>query len=236
MNAIKPSLLIVDDEPSIRSVLERAFSKAGFAVVAVSTGEAGLSEIKRNKPDIVILDLNMPGISGQDVCREIRRNPASEGVAVLIITGRIAEGLPASLLDQGADDYVSKPFDLLELVARVKAILRRPRLYVGDQPVIERGGLSIQGASRQVFVRGDLIKLTPKEFDLLNLLVQHAPKVLDRQTLMRRVWGGETEILNDRSLDVHIRRIRQKLGPLERCLVTAKTIGYQWIELPATPA
>src|SRR5688572_15409410 len=127
-----PSVLIVDDEPSIRRMLERSFQKAGFIARTVNDGEGALSEIAAERPDLVILDLNMPGISGRDVCREIRLSPASEGLAIIIVTGRPAEGLPKVLLDQGADDYVSKPFDLDELIARANAVLRRPRILAGS--------------------------------------------------------------------------------------------------------
>lgn len=193
-------------------------------------------EVLETRPiDLVVLDLDMPGITGQEVCRRIRRESRFDGVSILVLTGRATEGLTARCLDSGADDFVEKPADLVELVARVRAILRRPRILLPADGVIRKGGIEIDQSSRKVLLNGAPVDFAPKEFDLLAQLVVHSPRVIDRNTLALKVWGVTIDLLNGRTMDVHVRRVRKKLGAAAACLKTVQTVGFQWDEalLPA---
>jgi len=226
----KARILIVDDELAIRSVLERILQREGFRVVHAATGQEALESVKVEKPDLMILDLNLPDLNGEEICQRVRKDPAAQSIPILILTGRSTEGLSADCLDGGADDYVNKPFDIKEMVSRVKALLRRPRLYSSEDSIIQKGIIAIHVGERRVMVKGKPAgKLAPKEFALLKQLVLHSPKVLDKNTLALNAWGISAERLNSRTLDVHMRRIRQKLGrAAARYLITVPSIGYQW--------
>lgn len=223
-------ILVVDDEPGVRAILERVLEREGYKVLAADGGRAALEIARQEKPDVLVLDYLLPDLSGQAVCQSIRKDPAIQALPVLILTGQAAEGLPAQCLDSGADDYLAKPFDANELAARVRALLRRPRLYGSKDSVLERGAITIHTAERRVLVKGHIVKaLSPKEFDLLYHIVMHAPNVLDKNTLALKAWGVPYEHLNPRTLDVHVRRIRAKLGrSAAGSLLTVPTIGYQW--------
>ncbi|SRR5258708_4601388 len=228
-NAVR--VLVVDDEPAIRGVLERLLKREGFAVTLALNAREGLNAVQERLPDMVILDLNLPDRSGEDVCQDIRKSSSTQSIPILILTGQATDGLPAKCLDGGADDYLSKPFDNKELVARVRALLRRPRLYVEKDAVLETKQISVHVAERQIRVNGRSIdSLAPKEFDLLYQLLIHTPKVLDKNTLALKVWGVPAEQLHSRTLDVHMRRIRLKIGSASKCLKTIPAVGYQWLD------
>lgn len=228
----KARILIVDDELAIRTILERILQREGFKVVHAANGKEAFESLVTEKPDLMILDLNLPDVKGEEICRLVRKDPAVQSLPILILTGRSAEGLSAECLDGGADDYVSKPFDIKDLVARVNALLRRSRLYAAEDSIIQKGVIVIHVGERRVMIKGKPVgKLAPKEFALLKQLVLEAPKVLDKNTLALNAWGVSAESLHHRTLDVHMRRIRQKLGPrAARCLITVPSIGYQWSE------
>lgn len=225
-------ILVVDDELSVRAVLERILRKEGFQVSLAACGKEALQAIENQRPDVMILDLNLPDLSGDAVCQKIRKDPLACSVSILILTGRASEGLPAECLNGGADDYLAKPFDIKELIARVRALLRRPRLYTADDSVLQKGPLSLHVGERRVSVKGwEAPSLAPKEFELLKQLLLHAPKVIDKNILALAVWGVPADRLHRRTLDVHMRRIRQKIGPkASRCLKTVPVIGYQWLD------
>jgi len=229
---VNARILVVDDELALRSVLDRLLRRAGFDVTLASTAKEGLHSVEKRPPDMLILDLNLPDINGEEVCHQIRKTLSTQPIPILILTGCGTEGLPAQCLDVGADDYLSKPFDNKELVARVRALLRRPRLYAAQDTVIQKKNISIVPAERRVLVNGhSIVSFAPKEFDMLYQLVLHAPNVLDKNTLALKVWGVSSGELNSRTLDVHIRRIRKKLGEsAARCLKTIPAVGYQWFE------
>jgi DNA-binding response OmpR family regulator len=231
-------VLVVDDEPAVRSILERVLRKEGYTVLQAVNGKEGLQAVQEQYPDVMILDLNMPDISGEAVCKLVRKNQKIQSIPILILTGQTKDGLPAECLDGGADDYLSKPFDIKELVARVRALLRRPRVYAAADTVLKNGRISIRTSERQVLVKGHTVPdLTPKEFELLSQLVLHAPRVLERNILALKVWGLPLEQVNPRTLDVHVRRIRQKLGHAAAvCLKTVPAIGFQWSDHSAVKA
>ncbi|MFA5976104.1 MAG: response regulator transcription factor [Elusimicrobiota bacterium] len=225
-------VLVVDDEVSVRAVLERILRKEGFQVLLAASAKEALQILKDQQPDVMVLDLNLPDLSGNEVCQRIRKDPLACSIPILILTGRVMEGLTAECLNSGADDYLAKPFDIKELVARVKSLLRRPRLYSSSDAVFHKGPLSLHVGERRVMVKGRPIpSLAPKEFELLRQVLLHAPKVIDKNALALAVWGVPAERLHHRTLDVHMRRIRKKIGPIAApYLRTVPAVGYQWIE------
>ena len=227
-------ILIVDDEAPVRNLLGRVLHNEGYSVYVAVNGQEALNSVKQQKPDMMILDLNLPDLSGEDICNKVRKDPEIQAIPILILTGRSTAGLSTQCLNGGADAYLSKPFDIKELVAHVRALLRRPRVYASDDAVIQRGGVAIHVAERQVLVNGRPVKdMAPKEFALLKQLLLHSPRVLDKNTLALNAWGTPADSLHRRTLDVHVRRIRQKIGPAAaRCLKTVPAIGYQWFQPP----
>ena len=236
-NAVKGAntagrILLVEDESAIHAVINRVLTQDGLEVTWARNGASAMVCIEKILPHVIILDLVLPDISGSEICSRIRNNPAVRGVPILVLTGCTTLGLPADCLNAGADDFLPKPFDALELQARVRALLRRPRLYMTPQGVIEEGSVRILSGSRDVFFRGQkLPPLTPKEFELVKALVLHSPVVLSKKELARIVWAEPSDLLHPRTVDVHIRRIRLKLGPVAGLgLKTVPAVGYQWVE------
>jgi DNA-binding response OmpR family regulator len=230
-------ILVIEDETTIQAVIRRILGDAGFKITWAPNGQAAIHLLKTISPDLVILDLVLPDISGAEVCAHIRRNPATRSVPILILTGCTTAGLPAECLNAGADDFLPKPFDAKELLARAQAILRRPRLYITPDGTIEGGSLRILTGSRDIFFQGQKMPaLTPKEFNLMKALVLHSPVVLSKAELARLAWSEPSELLHPRTLDVHIRRIRLKFGPLAaQGLKTIPAVGYQWVEPLSAP-
>jgi two-component system, OmpR family, KDP operon response regulator KdpE len=220
------TILIVDDEPQIRRVMLTTLSSHGYSVVEAKSGEEGLDLIRTDHPDLVILDVNLPGISGLETCREIR---ASSDVPIIMLTVRNSERDKVQALDAGADDYVVKPFGVEELMARIRAALRRAA--PGDAtPSFVSEDLTIDFEKRAVTVKGQPVKLTPKEFELLRQLVANAGKSQAHRRLLQAVWGPdygeETEYLR-----VFINQLRKKIEPdpqHPRYIHTEPWIGYRF--------
>ncbi len=231
-------VLVVDDEPSIQSLLSRVLVREGFEVLSAMNGQEGLLVAAQEKPDLIILDLNLPDLYGEEVCSKLRQDSTTENVPILILTGKNALGLSARCLDGGADAYLSKPFDIADILAHLRALLRRSQGRVSSRGVILSGRLTIRIAERMVFWRGRRIAtLAPKEFDILRYLVLEAPKVLDKNTLALKAWGISSDQLHQRTLDVHMRRIRKKLGPTAAsCLKTVPAVGFQWLDESSSSA
>ena len=223
MNPLR--ILVVDDEPPIRRLLRTALGAQGYRVEESEDGEAALDFLKRNPVDLVILDLGLPGLDGLDVVRQLRGQ--ANAVPIIILSSRDDEAGKVAALDHGADDYVSKPFGMEELSARIRAALRHRLQQEGDKPVLRSGGLSVDLVRRIVTVAGAEVKLTPREYDLLRLLVTHAGKVLTHKMILRNVWGGETDV---QYLRIYIRTLRQKLeaDPEKPSLIlTEQGVGYR---------
>jgi DNA-binding response OmpR family regulator len=221
-------ILIIEDDPDIAESVRYNLEREGLAALVAETGEKGLAAAldARNPPALVILDLMLPGMSGTELCRRLRREPATRRTPIIMLTARVSEADRISGFDLGADDYITKPFSVRELMARVRAVLRRvddhsPALYEDDH-------LRIDFADMHVTCDGTDIKLTRKEFALLSMLARSTGRVATRQRLLDDVWGhqyyGDT-----RTLDVHIRRLRQKLGPCGNCIETVVGIGYRFV-------
>lgn len=219
------TILVVDDAPNIVELLRLYLEQAGFAVIAATDGPAGVDAHRRHRPDLVILDLMLPGLDGFEVCRAIRREADTP---VLMLTARSDDVDAIVGLELGADDYVTKPFNPSALVARVKAILRRTDGTVRLGRPIELGALRVDPRTRRARVGERALELRPREFDLLAALARDPGAVLDRETLLQDVWGtdfaGET-----RTVDVHVSELRRKLAPDGPAIESVRGVGYRLV-------
>jgi two-component system, OmpR family, alkaline phosphatase synthesis response regulator PhoP len=227
-------ILIVEDEPDIRKLVNYNLVQERFKVLEAEDGEQGLKIVQRDKPDLVILDLMLPGLSGMELCKILRERSETEKLPVLMLTAKAGEADRVVGLEMGADDYLTKPFSPRELVARVRAILRRVEsAKPADQlPAYDKGCLKIDFSTYEVFAREKSIRLTLKEFELLRFLVQNPNRVLSRDQLLDRVWGGETYV-TPRTVDVHIRRLRkaiEKDDSKPKWILTLRGVGYKFDE------
>jgi len=220
-------VLIVEDEPDIRELVVHHLKREGYQVSAASSGEEGLRQVQAAPPDLVILDLMMPAMDGLEVCRRLRQDPATASLPIVMLTAKGDEVDRVLGLEIGADDYIVKPFSPKELLARVRAVLRRSRPAPGAAP-LRVGALVMNLGTHTVSVGGEVLALTPKEFDLLRALVEARGRVLSREFLLDRVWGySRASEIESRTVDVHIRRLRVKLGPEGRRILTVKSVGYR---------
>lgn len=222
---MKQKVLIVDDETSIQELIRFNLEQAGFETEVASDGLAALEMFESYKPDLIVLDLMLPGKDGYDVCKEIRR---TSNVPIIMLTAKETELERVLGLELGADDYMTKPFSPLELVARIKAVLRRASgQEVQDENEYKVGNIFLQVDTREVKVHDQVVELTRKEFDLLHIFMQNVGKVMTREVLLQKVWGYEYEG-ETRTVDVHIRHLRRKLGPEgETRIETIHGVGYK---------
>jgi two-component system, OmpR family, response regulator RegX3 len=227
-----PKVLLVEDERSIAEALAVTLEAEGFQFSWVKDGSEALAAWERTRPDLVLLDLMLPGMSGTDVCRAIR---ARSDVPIIMLTARDAEVDRVVGLELGADDYVTKPFSGRELVARIRAVLRRApssSSSTGDSGPVEAAGVRVDRARHEVLVDGRPVELPPKEFDLLAMLVEHAGRVLTRDQLIDEVWGSDY-VGDTKTLDVHVRRLRGRIetdphAPVR--LLTVRGLGYRFVD------
>jgi len=224
MTAQAQTVLVVEDESSIASFVALYLKNAGYSVRTAATGAEGLAQVESERPDLIVLDLMLPDVDGIEVCRRIRKD---SDVPILMLTARDEDVDKIIGLEVGADDYLTKPFNPGELVARVKSVLRRanPERRELQSASLQHGELKIDAGRREVTVAGEEIQLAPKEFDLLWELLDHRGLVLTRDQLLERVWGytfaGDT-----RTVDVHVRQLRRKLGDASP-IVTVWGVGYK---------
>ena len=223
----RPRILVIEDEEDIAHSLKYNFEKDGaFMVDVAADGEKGLLEAGRRQYDLIILDLNLPGIDGLSVCRSLRQQRLTADVPIIMLTARVDETDKVVGLELGADDYVTKPFSTRELVARARALLRRSGREDQGSEVYSDGVIFLDPESRVVRVNGKPVILTRKEFDLLAALVRNRPRVMSRERLLETVWGYR-DFGESRTVDVHVRRVRKKLGePLGSRLETVIGVGY----------
>ena len=231
VNANTTRVLIVEDEPDIAGLMKHALERGGeMQAEIVGTGAAALKSVMEDPPSLVLLDLNLPFIDGLEICRLLRGRAASAEIPIIMVTARTTETDRVSGLELGADDYVTKPFSLRELVARVRAVLRRPAQTASDQhPGYRRGPLAIDFDAVSVRVSGAPVRLTKREFELLRFLVENRNRVLSRDRLLERVWGFDRQV-ETRSVDVHVGRLRGKLGQAGRQIETVIGMGYRFVE------
>jgi DNA-binding response OmpR family regulator len=221
-------LLLVDDDLSLSRVTRTALEKEGYAVRHAAGPEEAMVELRRELPALILLDVRMPGMSGFDLCRRIRETPAWAGIPVVFLTSKDQEADKILGLELGGDDYMTKPFSVGELLARVRAVLRRrKRGEDGPDERLTAGPLSLDTASRLVQVDGATLDLPPKEFGLLKAFLSKKGRVLSRRALMEIVWGQDY-VETTRTVDTHVKRLRKNLGPYAACIETVEGAGYRW--------
>lgn len=223
----RPVILVVDDEPQILRVMRASLPARGYVVRTAPGGEEALDEIRKEAPDLIVLDLVMPKMSGLDVCRRVRE---FSPVPIIVLSAKGSEADKIAALDLGADDYVTKPFSLDELLARVRAVLRRSPAADANEAVLRAGDLTIDLDERRVTVAGAEVKLTPKEFDLLRYIVRNAGKVVTHRALLQAVWGSESSEQTE-YLRVFINQLRRKIEPdpqHPRYILTEPWVGYRF--------
>lgn len=228
------SILIVDDEKDIVDLVAYNVERQGYKVFKAYDGEGALRVARSEKPDLILLDLMLPGIQGLEVCRRIRRNPDTAGIPIIMLTARGEEFDKVIGLDAGADDYITKPFSVKELVARVKAVLRRADARPASEKaeIFEFKGLRIDLKSYEVTADGKNVSLSRTEFNLLRFLSRNPGRVYSREQILDQVWGDES-FVEPRTVDVHVRRLRAQIEPDEGSpiyIVTVRGVGYKFAD------
>jgi two-component system alkaline phosphatase synthesis response regulator PhoP len=228
----RQKVLIIEDDADIRELIKFNLEQEGFAVEEAATGAEGLDRIKRRQPDLVLLDLMLPGMPGLEICRVLRGSKDTASLPILIVTAKGTEVDKVLGLEMGADDYVVKPFSPRELLARVKAVLRRanPDLAAPKTGVWERGRLKMDFDTYQVFVDDQRHELALREFELLRFFVEHPMRVYSREQLLDLVWGRDT-FVEPRTVDVHVRRLRQHIEKDDanpELILTIRSVGYRF--------
>lgn len=230
MNKHGAAILVVDDEREILRALQRSLVAHGYQVLTATSGEEAVAMIFQQRPDLVVLDLVLPGMSGLEVCRQVR---ATSQIPIIVLSVKDTEHDKVAALDLGADDYVAKPFHMDEVLARVRVALRRlAHVSPGTEPRFQIDSLLVDFAERQVQLDGKNISLTPTEYDLLKVFISHRGKLLTRQMLLKEVWGSE-EQGRGHSLHVYVARLRQKIEPIPdrpRFILTVPGVGYRFQE------
>jgi len=221
---MKQSVLIVEDEQDVADLVRYNLGRAGFQVQVAADGASGLEMVKMERPDCMVLDLMLPGMSGVEVCRRIRRSPEISSLPVIMLTARGEPEDRVKGLQSGADDYVTKPFSPKELVLRVQAVLRRSQPQILNDH-LTAGRLTMNRRTFEVRIDGTRVELTTIEFKLLCVLVERRNRVQSRESLLQDVWGYSIEV-DTRTVDTHVRRLREKLGELAIHLETIRGEGY----------
>ena len=229
---MRQKVLVVEDEADIRELLRYNLAQEGFMVEEAGDGAEALDRISRRAPDLLVLDLMLPQMSGLELCRRMRSNPETAKLPILVVTAKSAEVDRILGLEMGADDYVVKPFSPREVVARVKALLRRahPASEHASPGAYDRGRLKIDFGTYEVFVEGQRKELALREFELLRFFVQHPMRVYSREQLLDLVWGRDT-FVEPRTVDVHVRRLRQQVERDDanpELILTVRSVGYRF--------
>jgi phosphate regulon transcriptional regulator PhoB len=223
------TILVVDDEELIRELLRFNLEKEGYRVIAAKDGVQTLHLLTREQPDLIILDIMLPGIDGLEVCRQIRSNPRYQEIPLIMLTAKGEEIDKVLGLELGADDYITKPFSNRELLARIKARLRRVHITEEGREICD-GDIRLDTSSLQTYIRGKEILLTPKEFELLRILLKHPGRVFSRDELLDKIWGYEY-FGDTRTVDVHVHHLRQKIerDPSKPDYIeTIRGLGYRY--------
>jgi two-component system phosphate regulon response regulator PhoB len=225
-NMARERILLIEDEPDIAEVLQYNLGKEGFEVELAHRGDSGLEALRRQAPDLILLDLMLPGVDGLELTRMLKRDPATSRIPIVMLTARGEEVDRIVGLELGADDYISKPFSPREVVLRVKAVLRRHQPEESNHDRLEVGGIQLDISGHQLRVRGRETPLTATEFRLLRLLMERGGRVQTRGQLLSDVWGYAEDI-DSRTVDTHIRRLRRKLGSEADHIETVIGVGYR---------
>jgi two-component system phosphate regulon response regulator PhoB len=228
------TILIVDDEDSIRDMISMSLELNGYQCLHAGTALEAHTTITEQRPDLILLDWMMPGISGIELARRLRRDNATKNIPIIMITAKGEENNKIEGFDSGADDYITKPFSTKELTARIKALLRRTGN--GEEASLEYNGLAIDPVAHRVSIHGEPIKLGPTEYRLLEFFMAHPERAYTREQLLDGVWGG-TVYIDDRTVDVHIRRLRKALSDygFDKYIQTVRGTGYRFSTNPESP-
>jgi two-component system phosphate regulon response regulator PhoB len=229
-----PRILVVEDEPAIAELIAVNLRHNGFAPVVVGDGEAAQRDLDAVLPDAILLDWMLPGESGASLARRWRKDPRTRAVPILMLTARSDEADKVQGLDAGADDYITKPFSVQELLARIRAVLRRRSPEIATDSV-SVGALELNPATHRTTFKGAELRLGPTEFKLLHYLMKHAERVHARGTLLDKVWGDHV-FIEERTVDVHVKRLREALGEAAFMLETVRGAGYRLSASAAAPA
>lgn len=226
---MKDTILIVEDEKDIVKMLEYNLHKEGYKTVSANDGEYALDLAQRQLPDLVILDLMLPGIDGLEVCKALKKEAKTAHIPIIMLTAKTQESDKVVGLELGADDYIGKPFSPRELIARIKAVLRRSKEKVHLPEVLKIGGLSVDFSKIAVGIKGKPVELTAKEFELLKTLILAKGRVLSRDYLLDTIWGFDNAMeIQTRTVDVHIRTLRKKIKQEAKRIITVKNYGYRF--------
>jgi two-component system phosphate regulon response regulator PhoB len=222
-------ILVVDDEPDLLELVRLNLDQAGFEVVTAATGAEAMKALRAAPPDLLVLDLMLPDVSGTDLCRQLRADASFADLPVIMLTARADEVDRVVGFELGADDYVTKPFSPRELVLRVRAVLRRHNPATGDSTSLAHGPLRIDTDRHRCFVGDDEVSLTAKEFELLTHLMRRPGRVMTRDALLEQVWGSDITVTT-RTIDTHMKRLREKLAQAGDLIETVRGIGYRFAE------
>lgn len=215
---------IIEDEENIRELIKFALESYSYTVETFENAESALTRIKEKQPDVAVFDIMLPQMDGIEAVKILRRSSQTAALPILMLTAKDSEIDKVVGLDCGADDYMTKPFSVLELSARIRALMRRSSS--GSNSRIDIGGLSIDSESREVYINGNLIELTYKEYELLMLLARNSPRAMSRDEIMDKVWGYDF-VGESRTLDIHVSSLRQKLGDMGQFIKTVRNVGYK---------
>jgi len=226
---IKEKILIIKDEKDIVKMLDYNLKKEGFRVVSSNNGEDGLRLASGERPDLILLDLMLPGIGGLEVCKAIKKDDKISSIPIIMLTAKTQETDKVVGLELGADDYITKPFSIKELIARIKAVIRRSKTVDKSPEIFVIDKLAIDFSKIAVFINDKPVELTSKEFELLKILIKSKGRVLSRDYLLDTIWGFDNAMeIQTRTVDVHIRTLRKKLKSESKHIITVKNYGYRF--------
>jgi len=226
---LKKRILVIDDDSSILKLVTDLLTEEGFGVIAASCGEEGIKKVHQSKPNLVILDLRLPDMDGFQICQTLKKDKSVSNIPIIMLTVKSAKSSTVAGLEMGADDYIVKPFNQEELIARVKTVLRRAERSERVEEILKYQDMQLNLDKHSVFIKDKEIDLTPMEFSLLHILIKKKGHVLNRNFLLETVWGYEY-FGTTRTVDVHIGRLREKLGPLGENIETVEGVGYRLID------
>jgi two-component system phosphate regulon response regulator PhoB len=227
--AVAKMVLVAEDEEDVLLLVAQSLQQAGFAVLKAPDGLSALRQARQQAPALVVLDLMLPGMTGLEVCRELKQDPATRHIPIIMLTAKAEEVDRIVGLELGADDYITKPFSPRELVLRTKSVIRRSAPQAEAEDILRHGGIEVDRARHRVVVHGAPVEFTATEFNLLALLLERRGRVQSRNTLLNDVWGYENSI-DTRTVDTHIRRVREKLGAAADCIETIRGFGYRVVD------
>ncbi|MEY5011536.1 MAG: hypothetical protein RLZZ253_2675 [Verrucomicrobiota bacterium] len=227
--AVAKTVLVAEDEEDVLFLVAQSLQQAGFNVLKAADGQSALRQARQQAPALVVLDLMLPVMTGLEVCRELKQDPATRHIPIIMLTAKAEEVDRIVGLELGADDYITKPFSPRELVLRTKSVIRRSAPQAEAEDILKHGGIEVDRARHRVVVHGVPVEFTATEFNLLALLLERRGRVQSRNTLLNDVWGYENSI-DTRTVDTHIRRVREKLGAAADCIETIRGFGYRVVD------